>query len=37
MSHFGKKIKPHWEETVALVWNYSISIAFSIPGVITVA
>jgi hypothetical protein len=33
MPHLGKKIKPHREAT-ALVWNYSISIAFSIPGII---
>jgi hypothetical protein len=34
MSHLGKKIKPH-RKAAALVWNYSISIAFSIPGFIT--
>jgi len=34
MSHLRKKIKPH-RNAAALVWNYSISIAFSIPGFIT--
>jgi len=34
MSHLGKKIKPH-RKAAALVWNYSISIAFSIPAFIT--
>jgi len=34
MSHLGKKIKPH-RKAAALVWNYSISIAFSISAFIT--
>jgi hypothetical protein len=34
-SHFGKEIKSHWGEAVAVMWNYSIPIAFSIPDIIT--
>jgi hypothetical protein len=36
MSHLEKKIKPYGAEAgAALVWNYSIYIAFSILGTIT--